>query len=69
MKHSLYIALAILYLLHNDFFLWFDDCLIAGFPSGLLYHVFYCFAVALLMFLLVRFAWPADLEIESGSSK
>ena len=64
MKHILYVALAGLYLLHNDLFLWNDDCLIAGFPSGLLYHAAYCMAASVLMFLMVRFAWPSDLNVD-----
>ena len=65
MRHLLYISLAVLYLLHNDLFLCDDSCLIYGFPSGLLYHIVYCFAVAVLMFLLIRYAWPENLEAES----
>jgi hypothetical protein len=30
-------------------------------PVGLGYHVAFCLATALLMWLLVRFAWPEDL--------
>ena len=66
MKYILYVALAGLYFLHNDLFLWNDDCLIGGFPSGLLYHVAYCIAASVLMFFMVRFAWPAELDIEPG---
>jgi hypothetical protein len=57
-KSALYTALVILYLLHNDLWLWYDECLIGGFPSGLLYHIVYCFAASILMLLLVKFAWP-----------
>lgn len=69
MKHFLYIALAGLYLLHNDFFLWHNSTLIAGVPSGLFYHAAYCITASVLMFLLVRFAWPEELEVEPGSEK
>ena len=31
-------------------------------PVGLAYHAAYCVAVALLMWALTRFAWPAHLE-------
>jgi hypothetical protein len=31
-------------------------------PVGLTYHVAFCLVVALLMGLLVRYAWPRDLE-------
>lgn len=63
MKHPvLYFLLMFLYLLHNDFVFWADDCLIAGFPSGLLYQIAYCFAASFMMILLVKFAWPKDLD-------
>lgn len=64
MKSALYIALVIFYLLHNDLWLWYDECLIAGFPSGLLYHVAYCMVASVLMLLLVKFAWPENLEAD-----
>ena len=69
MKQLLYAALAVLYLLHNDLFLWDDSCLISGFPSGLLYHIVYCLVTALLMFLLVQFAWPQDIEVDPEYKK
>jgi len=31
-------------------------------PIGLAYHAFYCVLAAVLLALLVRFAWPAELE-------
>jgi hypothetical protein len=67
-KYTLYGLVGVLYLAHNDLFLWDDACLIAGFPSGLLYHIAFCVAVAILMFLLVRFAWPEHLETEAQQS-
>ena len=57
----LYAALAVLFLLHQDFWLWDDASTRLGLPAGLTYHVLYCLAVAGLMALLVRFAWPAHL--------
>ena len=64
MKSALYTTLVILYLLHNDLWLWYDECLIAGFPSGLLYHMAYCVVASVLMLLLVKFAWPQNLETD-----
>jgi uncharacterized protein DUF3311 len=58
----LYAALAALAVLHNDLWLWNDGRVIAGLPVGLLYHLGFCAAAALVMLLLVRFAWPAGLE-------
>ncbi len=57
----LYLALALLYLLHNDLWLWHDERLVLGLPVGLTYHVLYCLATAVVMALLVRYAWPQDL--------
>jgi len=54
----LYGALFLAFVLHNDFWLWDDARMVAGLPVGLAYHVGFCLAVALLMWLLVTFAWP-----------
>ncbi|MDX1502391.1 MAG: DUF3311 domain-containing protein [Thermoanaerobaculia bacterium] len=47
-------AVAALYLLHNDLWLWDDPRRLLGLPVGLTYHVLYCVAAAALMALLVR---------------
>lgn len=54
----LYAALGLLFLLRHDLWLWNDPRRIAGLPLGLAYHIGYCAAAALVMGLLVRFAWP-----------
>ena len=59
----LYAAIVALYVLHNDFWFWYDPRIILGLPVGLTYHVGYNLAAAVLMFLLVRFAWPSHLEV------
>ena len=55
-----------LYTLHQD--IWFWDVaqpLVFGFlPVGLFYHAVYSVAIALFMILLVRVAWPVELERE-----
>ena len=56
----LYSALAILFGLHNDLWLWNDSSLMLGLPVGLTYHLLYCVATAALMALMVRYAWPSD---------
>ena len=63
---SLLIALIAVYLLHQDIWFWRTARpLVFGFlPVGLAYHAAYCLAVALLMWALTRFAWPAHLERE-----
>ena len=61
-RFLLYAALAALALLHHDLWLWNDGRVIAGLPVGLLYHLGFCISAAVLMLLLVRFAWPEGLE-------
>ena len=64
MRALLILAVAVLYALHQDFWLWRSARpLVFGFvPVGLFYHAGFCVAVSLLMWLLVRFAWPSHLE-------
>jgi hypothetical protein len=55
---------ALLYVLHQDVWFWTSiRPLVFGFlPVGLAYHAAYCVAIAALMWLLVRYAWPSHLE-------
>ena len=60
---------AVVYVLHQDFWNWKEAYpLIFGFlPIGLAYHAAYCLLAALVMLVLVKLAWPADLaRLESG---
>jgi hypothetical protein len=61
---GLVLAITMLYALHQDFWWWRDARpLVLGFlPIGLAYHAAYCLAVALLMWVLTRVAWPAHLD-------
>ena len=59
----LYLALAALYLLHNDLWLWNDPRLVLGLPVGLVYHVAFCVATSVVLTLLVVYAWPEHLEV------
>ena len=57
-----------LYLLHQDWWNWKKtEPLLLGFlPIGLTYHAAFSLAAALMMWVMVRFAWPAELdEMES----
>jgi hypothetical protein len=56
-------ALPVLFVAHNDFWLWNDPRVIGGLPVGLTWHVAYCLATAGVMAWLVRDAWPAHLEV------
>jgi len=52
------------YLLHQDFWNWKKaEPLILGFlPVGLAYHAGYSILAAIMMAVLVKFAWPEHLE-------
>jgi hypothetical protein len=54
----LYAALFVLFLLHNDLWLWNDTRIVAGLPVGLLYHVVYCLVTSAVLWLLVTRGWP-----------
>ena len=54
----LYAALAALYLLHNDLWLWNDSRLWLGLPAGLVYHIGFCIAASAVLGLMVIYAWP-----------
>jgi len=55
----------VLYVLHQDFWYWRSARLVFGFvPIGLFYQGCFSVAAALLMWLLVKFAWPHHLEEE-----
>jgi hypothetical protein len=62
----LIVAVVALYILHQDFWNWRTAYpLVFGFiPIGLFYHAAFSVAAALVMWLLVKFAWPSHLEAE-----
>lgn len=62
----LIVAVVALYALHQDFWFWRTaHPLVFGFvPIGLFYQACYSVAAALLLWLLVKFAWPSHLERE-----
>ncbi len=54
---------AVVYVLHQDYWNWKDGELLLGFlPVGLAYHAGYSIVAALMMAVLVKFAWPSHLE-------
>ena len=64
------VAVAALYLLHQDVWFWEQARpLVFGFlPIGFFYHAVYSLAAAALMWALIRFAWPGHLEAEAESA-
>ncbi len=71
---GLWLALlvVVLYALHQDLWFWrTTQPVVFGFlPIGLFYHVCYTLAVCVVMGLLVKFAWPAQLEtIEKSATE
>ncbi len=61
----LVLAFVVLYVLHQDIWFWRSSQLVFGFiPIGLFYQGLFSVAAALLMWLLVTYAWPAHLEQE-----
>lgn len=62
----LVLIVAALYVLHQDFWFWRTARpLVFGFmPIGLFYQGCFSVAAALVMWLLVTYAWPSHLESE-----
>lgn len=53
-------------ILHHDLWNWTNKSLVLGFlPIGLAYHIGYAFLASFTMAVLVRYAWPHDLERET----
>jgi len=68
MKRALLVmAVVVLYVLHQDIWFWRTARpLVFGFvPIGLAYHAAFSAAAALVLGLLVKFAWPSHLEDEA----
>jgi len=56
------------YVLHQDFWNWTNTNLVGFLPAGLAYHAGYSVLCSIMMLILVKFAWPAHLEIEESQS-
>lgn len=65
MRWILYFAMVVLYVLHNDLWFWNNAQMVLGLPIGLTYHIFYCVVASGMMFLLIKYAWPRELEEEA----
>lgn len=63
MKKLIYGGLVLLAILHQDFWWWHDATLVFGFmPIGLAYHALYSVVAGLAWYLVLTYAWPAELE-------
>ena len=63
MKQIIWLLVATLIILHQDFWYWKDDTLFFGFmPIGLFYHVCLSIAAAVVWCLACLFAWPAGVD-------
>jgi Protein of unknown function (DUF3311) len=63
MRWLLTLMVLLVYLLHQDLWYWHDRTLVLGFlPIGLAYHAAYSILAAIMMAVLVRYAWPGHLE-------
>lgn len=62
-KFLLFLMIAIVYVLHQDVWNWKNGDVVLGFlPVGLAYHAGYSILAAIMMAVLVKFAWPKELE-------
>ncbi|RLT17517.1 MAG: DUF3311 domain-containing protein [Planctomycetota bacterium] len=69
MKIILGFLVATVIVLHQDFWNWKDNTLVAGFlPIGLAYHMAYSLIASLTMALLVKYAWPKNLDEDEVSA-
>ena len=62
-KFLLFLMIVLVYVLHQDNWNWKNGDLVFGFlPTGLAYHAGYSILAAIMMAVLVKFAWPKHLE-------
>jgi len=63
MKWLLALVVVVVLVIHHDWWLWTDKTLVFGFlPIGLAYHAAYALLASFTMWLLVKFAWPREIE-------
>lgn len=69
MKWLLTLIVVVFLALHHDIWNWKSRELVGGIlPIGLAYQAGYAFVASLVMFMLVRFAWPGHLEVADSES-
>ena len=52
----------VLLLLHLNYWMWDETRLVLGLPVNLFYHLMLSLVVSVVMFVLVRRAWPIHLD-------
>jgi hypothetical protein len=63
MQKLTYILIALLFILHQDFWLWDSQRIVLGFlPVGLAYHVLFSLLSALLWAGALKTIWPSHWE-------
>jgi hypothetical protein len=63
MNALLVLMVLVVYALHQDFWNWNNSDLVFGvLPVGLAYHAGFSVLASVTMWVLVRFAWPEQLE-------
>jgi hypothetical protein len=69
-KLLIFLLVALVYVAHQDVWNWREaGPMIFGFlPIGLAYHAAYSVAAAVMMAILVRFAWPKSLDVHEKAS-
>lgn len=63
-KFALILMVVGMFLLHQDCWNWkrYEPLFFGFVPVGLAYHAAYSIAAAVMMAVLVKYAWPKDLE-------
>jgi hypothetical protein len=63
-KFLLFLMILVVYVVHQDIWNWHKtDPMVFGFlPIGLAYHAGYSIVCAVMMAILVKCAWPKDLD-------
>ena len=70
MRRWVWVLVLLLVVLHQDFWFWEDDRLVAGFiPIGLFYHACLSMAASLTWYLATVWAWPEGVDDARSGEK
>ena len=56
------LAVGAAYVAYFNYWMWDDDSLVLGVPVNLLYQVLLTISFSVVMWALVRWGWPSDLD-------